>query len=287
MADKKPKKASSSRIPLDKLLTVKPELVTPSQLVKFDPHQITTVNFPDKPSSSKMVSLGKPAQSTSFAKALTSSYDPFNKHIVPSTPVAPIKTKNAKTSPFHPLYDEKLFHIEFIHRSITNPLHLIRAYFPTHPSDGAQQHFSPTDQNKTIQYYQNILQQEGSIIIKAIHNQFTPKREILYHKIKIIKFTSFRNWGTHPNILKPLKNTPSHIHIMIILMPGIKYFCINMMICLIPGSFNGMRNIILLNQNANHPCGLLNGGLSMAPKMRSSLIPCGIPGFQSNLMIHQ
>lgn len=40
-------------------------------------------------------------------------------------------------------------------------------------------------------------------------------------------------------------------------MPSIKYSCINMMICLIPGSFNGMRNIILLNQNANHPCGLL------------------------------
>ena len=113
-----------------------------------------------------MVSLGRPAQSTSFAKALTSPNDPFNKHIVPSTPAVPIKTKNARTSPFHPLYDEKLFHIEFIHRSITNPLHLIGAYFLTHPSDGAQQHFYP---NKTIQYYQNILQQEGFIIIKAIH----------------------------------------------------------------------------------------------------------------------
>jgi hypothetical protein len=209
MADKKSKKASSSsRISPNKLPSVKPKLVTPSQLVKFDHHQITTVNSPNKASSSRMVSLGKPTQSTSFAKALTSPYDPFNKHIVPSTPAAPIKTKNARTSPFHPLYDEKLFHIEFIHRSITNPLHLIGAYFPTHPSDGAQQHFSPTDPNKTIQYYQNILQQEDFIIIKAIHNQFTPEREILCHKIEIIKFTSFRSWGTHTNILKPLKGHP-------------------------------------------------------------------------------
>ena len=68
MADKKPKKASSSRIPLDKLLTVKPELVTPSQLVKFDPHQITLVISPDKLSSPRMVFLGKPVQSPSLLK---------------------------------------------------------------------------------------------------------------------------------------------------------------------------------------------------------------------------
>jgi hypothetical protein len=75
-----------------------------------------------------MVSLGKPAQSSSFAKALTSDYDPFNKKIVPATPAAPIKSKSAKTvSPYVPLYGEKLFHIEFIHRSLTNPLHLISA----------------------------------------------------------------------------------------------------------------------------------------------------------------
>ena len=90
MADKKSKKASSSsRISPNKLPTVKSELVTLSQLVKFDHHQITTVNSPNKLSSSRMVSLGKPAQSTSFAKALTSPNDPFNKHIVPSTPAAP------------------------------------------------------------------------------------------------------------------------------------------------------------------------------------------------------
>jgi hypothetical protein len=109
MADKKSKKAFSSRIPLDKLPNVKLELITPSQLVKFDPHQITLVNSPDKPSFSRIVSLGKPVQSPSFAKALSSDYDPFAKQIVASTPVAPIKSKYAKTSPFLPLYDEKLF----------------------------------------------------------------------------------------------------------------------------------------------------------------------------------
>ena len=153
MADKKSKKASSNRIPPDKLPTIKPGLVTPSQFVKFDPHQITPVNSPEKTSSSRMISLDKPVQSPSFAKTLTSDYNPFNKHIVASTPAAPIKSRNAKTSPFLSLYDEKLFHIEFIHKNITNPLSLIKYYFPTHPTDGAQQHFNPLDQYKTIPFY--------------------------------------------------------------------------------------------------------------------------------------
>ena len=98
MAGKNSKKAatSTSKVPPNKLPEIKPELVTPSQLVKYDPHQISHVNSPNKPSSSRMVSLGKPAQSNSFAKALTESYDPFNKKIVPATPAAPIKYRNNK-----------------------------------------------------------------------------------------------------------------------------------------------------------------------------------------------
>ena len=112
MAGKNSKKAatSSNRVPPNKLPDIKLELVTPSQLVKYDPHQITHTNFPNKPSSSRMISLGKPAQSSSFAKALTSDYDPFNKKIVSATPAAPIKSKSAKTvSPYVPLYGVKLF----------------------------------------------------------------------------------------------------------------------------------------------------------------------------------
>ena len=101
MADKQSKKASSSRISPDKLSTIKPELLTPSQLVTYDPHQITPTNSPVKSSSSRIVSLGKPIQqSPSFARTLTSDYDPFNKQIVASTLAAPIKTKYAKPSPY-------------------------------------------------------------------------------------------------------------------------------------------------------------------------------------------
>jgi hypothetical protein len=205
MAGKNSKKAtSSSRIPPNKLPDVKPELVTPSQLVKYDPHQITQINSPDKPSSSRMVPLGKPVQSTSFAKALSSDYDPFNKKLVPATPAAPIKSRNAKTvSPYVPLYAEKLFYIEFFHRGITNPLSLIKGYFPIHPTDGIQQHFSPSDPYKTIHFYQNILQQEGSVVIKSIYDKFHDKK-LLYHKIEIVKFTSMRQWGD-PFSTKPLQ----------------------------------------------------------------------------------
>ena len=184
MAGKNSKKAatSSNKVPPNKLPEIKPELVTPSQPVRYDPHQISPANSPNKPSSFRMVSLGKPVQSPFFAKTLSRDYDPFNKQIVPSTLVAPIKTRKSKLSPFISLYDEKLFHIEFIHKNIINPLLLIKYYFLAHLTDGAQQHFNPNDQYKTIQYYQNILQQEGSIIIKGIYDQFHDKK-LLYHKI--------------------------------------------------------------------------------------------------------
>ena len=85
MADKKSQKPSSSRNsnPIKNPITsvkseqpFSPGIVTPSQLVIYDPHQITPV----KTSTSKMTSLGKPIQqSQSFARALTNDYDPFAK----------------------------------------------------------------------------------------------------------------------------------------------------------------------------------------------------------------
>jgi hypothetical protein len=206
MAGKNSKKAasSSSKIPPNKLPDIKPELVTPSQLIKFDPHQIIITNSSNKPSSSRMVPFGKPVQSTSFAKALSNDYDPFNKKLVPATPATPIKSKNAKTvSPYLSLYAEKLFYIEFFHRGIDKPLSLIKGYYLVHPTDGVQQHFSPSEPHKTLHFYQNILQQEGSVVIKSIYDKFHDKK-LLYHKIEIVKFTPMRQWGD-PFNRKPLQ----------------------------------------------------------------------------------
>ncbi len=156
-----------------------------------------------------MVPLGKPMQqSPSFAKALTSYYDPFTKQIVPSTPPPPTKPKYAKVSPFFYIYDEKLLHIEFHHENITNPMTLIKYYFPTNPHDGAQQHFAPLDQYKIIQYYQHILQQEGSVIITTLYDKFSIERKVLNHKIEIVKFTFLKQWGSHPFLLKQLQGHP-------------------------------------------------------------------------------
>ena len=208
MAGKNAKKATStsSKIPPNKLPKIKPELVTPSQLVRYNPQQASSQN---NLSSSRMVSLGKPVQSSfSFAKALLEPYDPFNKKIGPATPAAPIKQRNNKkaVSPYFLLFEEKLFPIKFEHRRIEDPLLLIKSYFPLHPTDGVQQHYCPSIPYKTIQFYQNILQQEGSVEIKSIFGK-TPatKNQILFHKVEIIKFTHLRDWG-HPWHSKPLKN---------------------------------------------------------------------------------
>jgi hypothetical protein len=79
---------------------------------------------------------------------------------------------------------------------------LIKYYFPTNPHDGAQQHFAPLHQYKTIQYYQNILQQEGFVVISTLYDKFSRERKVLNHKIEIVKFTSLKQWGSHPFLLK-------------------------------------------------------------------------------------
>ena len=93
MADKKSQKPSSSKNPPFKKPIVKTELVTPSQLVSYDSHQITPVNSPVKTtSSSRMISLGKPIQqSLSFARALTNDYDTFAKQVAVPPPTAPTR----------------------------------------------------------------------------------------------------------------------------------------------------------------------------------------------------
>jgi hypothetical protein len=131
-----------------------PGLVTPSQLVIYDPHQITPVNSPIKSSTSRMTSFGKPIQqSLSFARALTNDYDPFAKK-----KALPAPTKYVKSSPYFPLYSHKLFYIEFHHQNISNPLTLTKYYYPTNPANGAQLYFAPPDPQKTLEFYQDILQ---------------------------------------------------------------------------------------------------------------------------------
>jgi hypothetical protein len=153
MADKKSQEPSSSKnsTPAKKSTTsikneppFSPGLIIPSQLVSYDPHQITPVHSPIKTSTSRMVSLGKPIQqSQSFARALTSDYDPFAKRM--ALPAPTTQTQYVKFSPFLPIYSYKQFHIEFHHRNISNPLTLIKYYYPTNLANGAQLHFTPSD----------------------------------------------------------------------------------------------------------------------------------------------
>jgi hypothetical protein len=212
MTDKKSQKPSFSKnsIPIKKsTASVKneppfsPGLVTPSQLVPYDPYQITPIHSPIKAFTSRMVSLGKPVQqSQSFARALTSDYDPFAKKKALQAPTT--QTQYVKSSPYLPIYSHKLFHIEFHHRNISNPLTLIKYYYPTNPANGAQLHFTPSDLQKTLQFYQDILQQEGSINITTLYDKFSNDR-VLNHKLDIVKITALKTWGSHLFLLRPLQ----------------------------------------------------------------------------------
>ena len=209
MADKKPQKPSSNRNPnpiKKPLASVKNESpfclgqVTPGQLVTYDPHQVTPINSPTKLSTSIMISLGKPIQQgLSFARALSNDYDPFAKKKTP-----PVPTKYIKSSPYFPIYSYKLFHVEFLHWNISNPFTLIKYYYPTNPTDGAHLHFAPFDPKKTLEFYQDIFQQEGSVNITTIYDKLSDGR-VLYPKLDIIKFTYPKSWGSHLFLLKPFR----------------------------------------------------------------------------------
>ena len=88
---------------------------------------------------------------------------------------------------------QKLFPIEFHHRNISNPLTLIKYYYPTNSADGAQLHFAPSHPQKTLEFYQDILQQEGSVNINTLYDKFSNGR-VLNHKLDIIKFSSLKSW---------------------------------------------------------------------------------------------
>ena len=186
MADKKPRKPSESK----SSKSTKPELVTPSQLVKYDPHQVTPIN-----SSSRMTPLGNPNTNPTFSSALVNDYNPFARRSNPL--VSSNFIQHPPSTPYFHRYTN-LFYIKQHHKNLTNPLGLVKTIFPTNL------HFSPSESNKNLDYYTYIIFLVGSINIDTIFVKHNPKK-VLYNIIFIIKFTRQQTWGPHPQILKTLQ----------------------------------------------------------------------------------
>jgi hypothetical protein len=55
-----------------------------------------------------------------------------------------------------------------------------------------------------LQFYQDILQKEGSVNITTLYDKFSNGR-VLNHKLDIVKITSLKAWASHPFLLRPLQ----------------------------------------------------------------------------------
>jgi hypothetical protein len=176
MANKNPQKPSQSK----SNKTISPEQitpVTPSQLITYDPHQVTSVK-----SSFRTIPLGNPSK-PSFYSTLISDYDPFAPKVKHLTTASKNKNKYKETTPYFHRYTSLLFYIEHHHRHHNNPVQLADANF------SSNLHFTTVHPAKTLAYYSDILDQEGSVEVKTIYAVGSTTK-ILYHRFAIIKFNS-------------------------------------------------------------------------------------------------
>lgn len=65
-------------------------------------------------------------------------------------------------------------------------------------------HFILKDPPKSIKFYSNILKQEQFALVENIRDKKDPPI-VLYHKLFIKKFISYKEWGQHPSILRTLE----------------------------------------------------------------------------------
>ncbi|KAI5333697.1 hypothetical protein L3X38_023829 [Prunus dulcis] len=163
---------------------------------------------PQSQLQTNFTSLGTPIGSTvgpirpNYQSALVSDYDPFA--IVP--PVAPVaqssqsSTQFKKSSPYLPKDKTNLFIIEPLYDGISDPITIIRSYFPPNS------HFLPPAPYKDLKFYRDILHETKSVEIKPIKDIDDPT-VILYHSLYIQQILSQSEFSRHPYELKHLKST--------------------------------------------------------------------------------
>ncbi|KAI5338515.1 hypothetical protein L3X38_017786 [Prunus dulcis] len=176
----------------------------PASIVPYAGHP----PVPVIPIANRFTSLGTPIGSTvgpirpNYQSALVSDYDPFA--IVP--PVAPIaqtsqsSTQFRKSSPYFPKDKVNLFIIEPLYEGISDPITIIRSYFPPNS------HFFPPAPYKDLKFYRDILHETKSVEIKPIKDRDNPA-VILYHSLYIQQILSQAEFSPHPYELKYLKST--------------------------------------------------------------------------------
>ncbi|KAI5327705.1 hypothetical protein L3X38_027101 [Prunus dulcis] len=159
----------------------------PASIVPYAGHP----PVPVIPIANRFTSLGTPIGSTvgpirpNYQSALVSDYDPFA--IVP--PVAPIaqtsqsSTQFRKSSPYFPKDKVNLFIIEPLYDGISDPVTIVRSYFPPNS------HFLPPAPYKDLKFYRDILHETKSVEIKPIKDRDNPA-VILYHSLYVQQILS-------------------------------------------------------------------------------------------------
>ncbi|CAL2277302.1 unnamed protein product [Prunus armeniaca] len=167
---------------------------SPSQLVPFpgcSPIQV----------SNRFSSLGATVGQIrpNCQSALVASYDPFQ-IIPPVAQSSQSSTPLPKSSPYVPKDKSHLFIIEPIYDGISDPITIVKSYFPPNC------HFLPSSPYKNLSFYRDILVKTKSVEIKPIKDRENP-HIILYHSLYIHQILSQEEFNRHPYELKHLQST--------------------------------------------------------------------------------
>ncbi|KAK9997032.1 hypothetical protein SO802_021718 [Lithocarpus litseifolius] len=142
-----------------------------------------------------------------YSSVLVSSYDPYALTSV-NQPVKTVFPKTSYTSQYvKKQYFQNLFSIKTNMASITDPFRLATSYFPP------RFHWIPEHNDKTVNYYADILSHENSITIKGIKDKINTGKAI-YHSVFLNHIISEEMWG--PNLastrMLPKSNVPYSYH---------------------------------------------------------------------------
>lgn len=158
------------------------------------------VPFPVNPSStaplvSKFQVLGTiPKPYNSVLASQPKPVDPFG--CVQTVNPRPNTSQN---SPYIPISQQNLFHIEPHMKFKEDPVRLAAQFFPP------GWHFLPMATFKNLAYYKDILVQTESVFIKPIYDRNDSSKAI-YHSLYIKQIIVMADWGNHPSDLKQLDN---------------------------------------------------------------------------------
>jgi len=205
MSEKKPVQTQPPKLPKQQTPSYTSQAKNPSQnqLVPVSPSSVANryVVSTILRSNYERPFISQPSYSSALATPATRALTPYTV----DEPLGPIQLQRPSLPPTRKgrsPYVKKPYvqHISYIVPHLVHIKNLLAMAMEMLPP---KWHYLPKHPEKSIKFYKNILIQEKFARVENIMNRADPMI-VLYHKFIITGFISYKEWGRHPSLLKPL-----------------------------------------------------------------------------------